>query len=294
MHVTSVQPWIRVTGLACFTAVVLNACGGGGSGGSAPVAPRVIATIAVSPSGLTLNALGATAQLEATARDQHGDTIAAQVTWGSSDTAIATVDADGLVTAVNNGTATVTVRSGAVSNSVNVSVEQQAESVTLSRDEAVLTAVGDTLQLEAVVSDANDNSMSSDISWESSDPSVVLVDEDGLVTAVNNGTATVTVRSGAVSNSVNVSVEQQAASVALSRDEAVLTAVGDTCSWRRLSPMPTTIPCHRTYPGSHRTPVLSWSEGLPQGPTVRRRSPRQFSTRAAVCRIRLKSSFGGR
>ena len=141
LPVTSIQPWIRVTGPAWwFAAVVLNACG---SGGSDPVAPRVIATIAVSPSGLMLEALGATAQLESTARDQNGDTISAQVTWGSSDSAIATVDADGLVTAVNIGTATVTVRSGTVSNSVNVTVEQRPASITLSLDEAVL--IGETI-----------------------------------------------------------------------------------------------------------------------------------------------------
>ena len=207
MHVTSVQPWIRVTGLACFTVVVLNACGGGGSGGSAPVAPRVIATIAVSPSGVTLNALGATAQLEATATDQNGDNISAQVTWGSSDTAVATVDADGLVTAVNNGTATVTVRSGAVSNSVSVTVEQQPASVTLSRDEAVFTAVGETLQLEASVSDANDNSTSSEISWESSDPGVVLVDENGRITARSHGSVTITATVFDQGRSVSDSVE---------------------------------------------------------------------------------------
>ena len=107
--VTSKQERFRAAGLALFAVAVLNACGGGGSGGGDPVAPPRITTIAVSPSDLTLEALGATAQLEATARDQSGSTLSAQLSWGSSDTNVVTVNADGLVTAVNNGMATVTL-----------------------------------------------------------------------------------------------------------------------------------------------------------------------------------------
>ncbi len=40
-----------------------------------------------------------TAQLEATARDQNGNALSAQFSWGSSDTAVVTVDGTGLVTA---------------------------------------------------------------------------------------------------------------------------------------------------------------------------------------------------
>ena len=45
-----------------------------------------------------------------------------QVTWESSDTAIVTVGADGTVTAVAPGSATVTVRCGEVTSSCTVTV----------------------------------------------------------------------------------------------------------------------------------------------------------------------------
>ena len=104
-------------------AAVFAACGGGDPGDTDPTAPPVVTSIDVSPTDLILKALGATSQLEATARDQNGSTLSAALSWSSSDTEVVTVDADGLVTAIGNGTAIVSVRSGTVSSSVTVTVQ---------------------------------------------------------------------------------------------------------------------------------------------------------------------------
>ena len=66
------------------------------------------------------------------------DTNMKGVTWTSSDTSVATVDANGLVTAKNNGTATITVTSVAaptVSKSITVTVSDG--SITLNTDDLV-------------------------------------------------------------------------------------------------------------------------------------------------------------
>ena len=66
------------------------------------------------------------------------DTNMKGVTWTSSDEAVATVDANGLVTAKNNGTATITVTSVAaptVSKSITVTVSDG--SITLNTDDLV-------------------------------------------------------------------------------------------------------------------------------------------------------------
>ena len=194
--------------LAVLTCIALSACGSGGSGGRDRDAQPVLTSISISPIELTLEALGATAQLEATARDQNGSTRSAQFTWGSSDTVVATVDANGLVTALNNGTTTVTVRSGAVSASTTITVEQTPVSITLSSDEVVLTALGSAQQLQANVFDANDRAMAAEVTWESSDPSVATVDEEGRITAHANGTATVTATTASISGSLDVIVRQ--------------------------------------------------------------------------------------
>ena len=198
--------------------IVIGACGGSDDS-------PVLTSIAVSPSELTLDALQATAQLEATARDQRGNILSTQLSWSSSDTAVISVDADGLVTASGNGTATVTVRSGSVSASATVTVEQTPASIALSQDEVVFTALGANKQLEASVLDANENAMSAELTWASSDPAIATVDEDGRITAQANGTATVTVSTGSTSDLVTLTVAQTVSMIELVPETVTLTAI---------------------------------------------------------------------
>ena len=83
--------------------------GHGGNGSRAGATASVFTSVAVSPStpGVTV---GATTPLAASARDQDGNALAgvAAATWTSSNTAVATVDASGVVTGVAAGTATIT------------------------------------------------------------------------------------------------------------------------------------------------------------------------------------------
>lgn len=87
--------------------------------------PRAVAAVVVTPDTVTL-ARGLTRQLIASVRDADGDTLADRdVVWSSSNSAIATVSASGLVTAVAGGgpvtvTATSEGRVGAASITVTV------------------------------------------------------------------------------------------------------------------------------------------------------------------------------
>ena len=72
---TSTREWPRTARFAVFAVVVLNACSGGGD----PAPPRTVATISISPADLTLEALGVTSQLGATARAHGTATITATV-----------------------------------------------------------------------------------------------------------------------------------------------------------------------------------------------------------------------
>ena len=71
----------------------------------------------------TLMSIGETVQLSASVLDQNGQPVAgAEVTWQSSDELIASVNAQGLVTAVKKGAAVITARSGTASQTANVTV----------------------------------------------------------------------------------------------------------------------------------------------------------------------------
>ena len=91
--------------------------------GNAPEA----STIVISPSGITLDAIGATATLSAEVRDQNDQILGnAGVTWSTSDPNVATISPAGLVTAIRNGTAAITAAAGAATGSVSLSVTQLA------------------------------------------------------------------------------------------------------------------------------------------------------------------------
>jgi len=64
----------------------------------------------------------ATQQFIAFLRDLHGELMTADVTWASSDEAVATVDQTGLATAVADGEATITVTSERITGSATLTV----------------------------------------------------------------------------------------------------------------------------------------------------------------------------
>ena len=201
--------------LSAVLAVVALAKGcGDGDSPTAPPTPEPArpTTVTVSPATHELTAFGTTVQLTAEVRDQNARVmVRATVTWTSSANSVATVDASGLVTAVGNGTATITTSAGSASGSAVVAVTQSVASVEVSPATAPLTALGATVQLTAEAFDANGHAVAgAEFSWESSDAAVATVDAGGLVTAVAEGVATITASAGGASGTAVVTVDQSA------------------------------------------------------------------------------------
>jgi len=81
-----------------------------------------VASVSVSPASASV-AVGQTVQLTATPKDAGGNPLSGRVvTWASSNTAVATVNASGLVSGVAAGTATIMATSEGVSGSGAVTV----------------------------------------------------------------------------------------------------------------------------------------------------------------------------
>ena len=115
------------------------------------------------------------------------------VTWSSSDNAVATV-ANGKVTAVKAGTATITVTTEDGNKTATCTVTVKAktypvESVSLDKNEVEMTE-GEQTTLTATVNPSN--ATNKNVTWSSSDNAVATV-ANGKVTAVKAGTATITV-----------------------------------------------------------------------------------------------------
>ena len=204
---------------------------------SVTVSQRV-ARVEVSPDSTTLRSIDDTVQLSATAMDANGNAISgATIAWSSSDATEATVSSDGLVTAIGEGTATITATATkddiSAEGTASVTVRPQVASVEVSPSSSVLSSIGDTDSLTVVVKDANGHAISGvTIAWSSSDATVATVSSDGLVTAIGEGTATITATAskygGSASGTATVTVRSQVASVEVSPDSTTLHSIGDT------------------------------------------------------------------
>ena len=178
-----------------------------------PPPPTPVATrIDISPSSATFNSIGRTVQLNARVLDQNNSPIInAVVTWTSSNPAVATVNARGLVRSEKNGTAQVSARSGNVVASVTAIVSQKASRVDIEPSRPGTLSIGQTVQITAKVLDENlQPIVGAPVTWISSDEAVTTVSDQGLVTAVGNGTAQITARSGSAQVVTTVTVDTEA------------------------------------------------------------------------------------
>lgn len=107
----------------------------------APPPPPTVASIEVTPDTSTLVSLNETSQLTATARDANNTAMSGLTfTWGSSDEAVATVSSSGLVTAVSNGSVTITASAEGVSGTALVQVAQEGSQLVFTADPTTVLA----------------------------------------------------------------------------------------------------------------------------------------------------------
>ena len=212
---------------------VTAAVPGGVSGAAAVTVAQQVREISLATTAGLLQALGETMHLSPEGFDSNGNLVVdADFGYSSSDESVVTVDSTGLVTAVGNGSASVSASSGPATADADFVVEQRAAELQLSPDAPVLTALGDTLRMVFAAVDANGHpveSVEQDITWSSSDESVATVDAGGLLMAVANGSAMITGVSGAGAVlSTIVTVEQQAAGMQVSPAPETFRAFADT------------------------------------------------------------------
>ncbi len=166
-----------------------------------------VAQVLVAPATAALAALGQTQQFAAVAQDANGNVVPGQAfTWTSDNPLVGRVDAGGIVTAVANGSATITATAAGVAGSATLTVAQVVTAVVVSPPTATLAILG-TQQFTAIAQDANGNPVPGQtFTWASSQPLIASVDLNGLVTALLVGTAVITATTGGVSGAANLSV----------------------------------------------------------------------------------------
>ncbi len=186
-------------GSATITATASGVAGHAAVVVAIPAPVHHAAQVSVSPAIDTLIAVGQRAQFTAVVRDTTGAVASgATVVWTSSDTAVATVNSSGQVTAVANGSATIAAASLGVTGHAAVVVAippatQHVASVVVSPVVDTLVTAGQHAQFAAVARDSTGAVMNGvSVTWTSSDSGVARVNASGQATAVANGSATIT------------------------------------------------------------------------------------------------------
>lgn len=167
-------------------------------------APNVVVeaeTITLSETSVELKK-GETKTLVATVLP--AETVDKTVTWTSSDEAIATVDENGVVTAVKSGSAVITAKCGIAKATCQVDVEYEPTNVTVSPTKLTLS-VGETKSVTATVTPSKVKDKT--VTWTSSNEVVATVDQNGQVTGVAAGYATVTATIGQLHADCEITVE---------------------------------------------------------------------------------------
>lgn len=181
------------------------------------------------------------------------------VTWSSSNTSVATVDSNGVVTAAAGGTAVITATSSnGVVHSCTVNVTMNPDIVadfTLS-SYAEDMQEGDTVQL-SVTEWVPDTALRKTVTWSSNNQSVATVSENGLVEAIANGAAQITATCpDGVSKSCAIRIGLPSR-VVVSTNRTTLN-VGDTCT-ATCAIVPATVSDQRIAWGVEDPSVLSIS-----------------------------------
>ena len=221
------------------------------------VMPKVATSISLNETAKDIQ-IGNTLQLVSTILPS--DIANKTVEWLTSDASVATVDENGLVTAIKPGVATITAKTtdgSDLSASCTITVKGiLVNTLSLNTGSAELV-IGESISLVPIV--LPDNATNQKLEWSSSDDGVAKV-SDGIVTAVSQGDAVITAKTTDGSNlsaTCNIKVVPiYVSSVSLSKtsidllveENATITAT--------------------VYPSNASNPALVWSSSNENAATV--------------------------
>ena len=170
--------------------------------------------ITLNNTNLLLTTIGDVAYIKATVYPEEATEKG--LIWSSSNEEIAVVNQNGRITAIDNGSATITVKTinQEITATCNVIVAQHVTEIKLDKSYVVMEE-GETTSLIATVNPNNANDKT--ITWVSSDESVAIVDNNGKITAISKGVSTITAKA------IDGSKQESSCSIVVNRPVKAIT-----------------------------------------------------------------------
>ncbi len=134
--------------------------------------------------------------------------LTSTVTWASSAPNIATVDSSGVVTAVSQGTTTISATLGSISSSTPLTVIPPvlASIAVTPANPSAITATTQQFTATGIYSDNSKQDLTSGATWTSSTTTVATINSAGLAAAIAQGTTTITASFGGFNASTTLTI----------------------------------------------------------------------------------------
>jgi len=205
--------WLAVYAICVTGFAVLAGCGGGGGGdssspgtgsGSGSGSGATLQSIAVTPAQPQI-ASAASEQFAATGTYSDGShqDLTTQVTWASSQTAVATIASGGKATAIAAGTTTITATSGSTQGHATLTVTAALVSIAITpQTSSVAAGTPQPFTATGTFADNSKHDVTTTVTWASDNASVATISNtsphNGLATTLTAGMAHITASLGAI------------------------------------------------------------------------------------------------
>ena len=201
---------VSVLGLA-----LLVGCGSGslstinsGNPSPTPTPAVTLTSISVSPSVSSLG-IGATQQLKATGKYSDGSSkdLTSTVTWSSSSSTVASVNATGMVLGLKSGNITISATQKKISGSLSLSIVAILQTIAVTpMGPGIVVGANQVFTATGSYNDGSVRDISKTVTWSSSNFATATVTAGGKATGVAAGTVTVTATASSITGTAVLNV----------------------------------------------------------------------------------------
>lgn len=171
-----------------------------------------------------------------------------EITYVSSNTTVATVNALGRITALSQGNTTISVKVGSVSKSFELNVKEKESDIVNVTDIEISgyqeeLEVGKSINLSSTVIPSN--ATQSTVLYKSSDTNIATVSSNGEVRGISKGKVIITVSAGNFSKNISINVKVGTTGITMNKSYLVL-KIGESYTLKA-SATPTDANQNMTY-----------------------------------------------